>query len=263
MQTYYLKSIRLFLLVLYTERTISVRTSKNPNFNSGQVELLRKADSSDQLLLEQAVFRLLDKLGARSKLVMMMVCGISEEPQTYEAVGKKLGLAKENIRQICRKAFIQCFYVANRAELDKILFGQESAKVTLDTPLANIQWSGTTRTFIRSCGAITIGDLAKYTGKQIRERRHGGDKTFNEIVETLQRSGFYLEGMDPNSRHICTLHLSVRAENILGEMGIRTIEELCQKTEMEFLRQRNFGKKTLREIKEKLAESGLSLGMRL
>jgi DNA-directed RNA polymerase subunit alpha len=57
------------------------------------------------------------------------------------------------------------------------------------------------------------------------------------------------------------IELSVRAANCLNNANITTVGELAQKTESEMLKYRNFGKKSLNEIKQKLAELGLSLGM--
>jgi len=59
------------------------------------------------------------------------------------------------------------------------------------------------------------------------------------------------------------LELSVRSYNCLKNANIRTIRELVQKTEAEMLRTKNFGRKSLNEIKEILHGMGLSLGMRL
>lgn len=59
------------------------------------------------------------------------------------------------------------------------------------------------------------------------------------------------------------IELSVRAANCLNNANITTVGQLCQKTEAEMLKYRNFGKKSLNEIKTKLAELGLSLGMTL
>src|SRR5881296_1760775 len=59
------------------------------------------------------------------------------------------------------------------------------------------------------------------------------------------------------------LELSVRASNCLKTANIRTIADLVQKTEAELLKTKNFGKKSLNEIKTILGEMGLSLGMRL
>ncbi|HSR10397.1 MAG TPA: DNA-directed RNA polymerase subunit alpha C-terminal domain-containing protein, partial [Thermodesulfobacteriota bacterium] len=56
---------------------------------------------------------------------------------------------------------------------------------------------------------------------------------------------------------------SVRSYNCLKNADIRYIGDLVQKTEAEMLRTKNFGRKSLNEIKEILAEMGLSLGMKL
>ena len=59
------------------------------------------------------------------------------------------------------------------------------------------------------------------------------------------------------------LELSVRSYNCLKNANIRTIRELVQKTEAEMLKTKNFGRKSLNEIKEILSSMGLSLGMKL
>jgi DNA-directed RNA polymerase subunit alpha len=59
------------------------------------------------------------------------------------------------------------------------------------------------------------------------------------------------------------LELSVRSYNCLKNANIRTIRELVQKTEAEMLKTKNFGRKSLNEIKEILQSMGLGLGMRL
>ena len=64
-------------------------------------------------------------------------------------------------------------------------------------------------------------------------------------------------------RSVNELELSVRAANCLKNANIKTIADLVQKTEMEMLKTKNFGKKSLNEIKEILAEMGLGLGMRV
>ena len=59
------------------------------------------------------------------------------------------------------------------------------------------------------------------------------------------------------------LELSVRSYNCLKNANIETIRELVQKTEGEMLKTKNFGRKSLNEIKDLLTSMGLSLGMRL
>jgi DNA-directed RNA polymerase subunit alpha len=58
------------------------------------------------------------------------------------------------------------------------------------------------------------------------------------------------------------IELSVRAANCLNNANITTVGELAMKTEQEMLKYRNFGKKSLNEIKDKLETLGLSLGMK-
>jgi DNA-directed RNA polymerase subunit alpha len=59
------------------------------------------------------------------------------------------------------------------------------------------------------------------------------------------------------------IELSVRAANCLNNANITTVGQLAMKTESEMLKYRNFGKKSLNEIKEKLAALGLTLGMKI
>ena len=54
------------------------------------------------------------------------------------------------------------------------------------------------------------------------------------------------------------LDLSVRSYNCLKRAGIQTVQELAQKTEDEMIKVRNLGKKSLKEVKEKLQELGLA-----
>jgi DNA-directed RNA polymerase subunit alpha len=65
------------------------------------------------------------------------------------------------------------------------------------------------------------------------------------------------------NRSVEELELSVRSYNCLKNANIASIGELIQKTEAEMLKTKNFGRKSLNEIKEILAQMGLSLGMKI
>lgn len=65
------------------------------------------------------------------------------------------------------------------------------------------------------------------------------------------------------ARTVDELELSVRSHNCLKNANIRTIGELVQKTESEILKTKNFGRKSLNEIKEILQQMGLTLGMQI
>jgi DNA-directed RNA polymerase subunit alpha len=64
-------------------------------------------------------------------------------------------------------------------------------------------------------------------------------------------------------RSVEELELSVRSANCLKNAEILKLYQLVQKSEAEMLKTKNFGRKSLNEIKEVLAEMGLSLGMKL
>jgi len=88
---------------------------------------------------------------------------------------------------------------------------------------------------------------------------------FNEAEEQGEQPGLKEEDSvnDHLLRHVDDLELSVRSANCLKNAGIHLIGELVQKTEAEMLKTKNFGRKSLNEIKDILQEMGLSFGMKL
>jgi DNA-directed RNA polymerase subunit alpha len=81
-----------------------------------------------------------------------------------------------------------------------------------------------------------------------------------EALSDQPRVGIGNENLD---KSVEELELSVRSYNCLKNANIRTIRELVQKSEGEMLKTKNFGRKSLNEIKEILQTMGLSLGMRV
>jgi DNA-directed RNA polymerase subunit alpha len=89
---------------------------------------------------------------------------------------------------------------------------------------------------------------------------------FEETTEAIEASAPDRgpAGRNENlDRSVEELELSVRSYNCLKNANIMTIRELVQKSEQEMLKTKNFGRKSLNEIKEILSGMGLSLGMRL
>ncbi len=83
---------------------------------------------------------------------------------------------------------------------------------------------------------------------------------FDETPEAVSQENTRLKkllGMSVNE-----IELSVRAANCLNNANITTVGQLAQKTEAEMLKYRNFGKKSLNEIKDKLLQLGLGLGQK-
>jgi DNA-directed RNA polymerase subunit alpha len=87
------------------------------------------------------------------------------------------------------------------------------------------------------------------------------EETESAVVEVSdEEKGALYEKL---GKSVDEMELSVRSYNCLKNANIRTIGELVQKTESEMLKTKNFGRKSLNEIKEILATMGLSLGMKL
>jgi DNA-directed RNA polymerase subunit alpha len=82
-----------------------------------------------------------------------------------------------------------------------------------------------------------------------------------EIVEEEEYDEEFERMRELLHRSVDELELSVRSSNCLTSANIRTIGELVQKTESEMLKQRNFGRKSLKEIQEILAGMNLTFGM--
>lgn len=83
----------------------------------------------------------------------------------------------------------------------------------------------------------------------------------NTIVEQVEADAEELRLHTLLETSVEQLDLSVRSSNCLKNASIRTLKDLTRKTEEDLARTRNFGKKSLQEIKEKLKEWGLSLAM--
>ena len=114
-------------------------------------------------------------------------------------------------------------------------------------------------------GSVSARDAVSLAAKLIREHlnifvslEEASDQQQEPASE--QPSVALNENLD---KSVEELELSVRSYNCLRNANIRTIRELVQKTEGEMLRTKNFGRKSLNEIKEILISMGLNLGMRL
>ncbi len=113
-------------------------------------------------------------------------------------------------------------------------------------------------------GSVLPDDALAYAAKIIKEQL---DIFINFSEAEEEVAGHEVEEKEDINdillRHVDDLELSVRSANCLKNAGINLIGELVQKTEAEMLKTKNFGRKSLNEIKEILAESGLGFGMKL
>jgi DNA-directed RNA polymerase subunit alpha len=114
-------------------------------------------------------------------------------------------------------------------------------------------------------GSVKPLDALSYAAKIIKEQMnifiHFEEK--EEIEEKEERPKERYEFNENLFKTVDELELSVRSANCLRNANIKYIGELVQKTEQQILETKNFGRKSLNEIKEILASMGLRLGMHL
>ncbi|MBX7113391.1 MAG: DNA-directed RNA polymerase subunit alpha [Myxococcaceae bacterium] len=113
-------------------------------------------------------------------------------------------------------------------------------------------------------GSVTPQDAVAFAAKIIKEQLTvfiNFDETEEPVLVESPREETKLN--ENLFRSVDELELSVRSANCLQQANIKTIGDLVQRTEAEMLKTKNFGRKSLKEIKEILAEMGLSLGMKL
>ena len=113
-------------------------------------------------------------------------------------------------------------------------------------------------------GAVSPQDAIGFAAKLLKDHM-SIFINFEELPESSEEPSE--RAMDKMSeqlnRSVEELELSVRSYNCLKNANIQTISELVQRTEAEMLRTKNFGRKSLNEIKEILGTMGLSLGMKI
>lgn len=113
-------------------------------------------------------------------------------------------------------------------------------------------------------GSVLPEDAIAYAAKILKEQIQIFIN-FTEEDEPMSAAdgGSDTEWPDSLFKRVDELELSVRSANCLQNAGIEYIWQLVEKTEAEMLKTKNFGRKSLNEIKEILQEMGLSLGMKL
>jgi DNA-directed RNA polymerase subunit alpha len=141
----------------------------------------------------------------------------------------------------------------------KVNYLVEAARVGQDTTYDKLTLD------IWTNGAISPSDALSLSARLVRDHLSifisVGESGESESESTQESTPAVTnENLD---KSVEELELSVRSYNCLKNANIRTLRELVTKTEAEMLKTKNFGRKSLNEIKEILSSMGLSLGMRL
>ncbi len=142
-------------------------------------------------------------------------------------------------------------------------------------PVSNFELSARSRSALERMDIRTLGGLTRVTAEELLDEKNFGDTSLEEIEDLLARHDLELgenvgEGLfkvpvkeeEPDERletSVEELHLSTRSRKCMERLGIRTVGQLVQMTEKELLECPNFGDTSVEEVKDELAEMGLSL----
>jgi DNA-directed RNA polymerase subunit alpha len=113
-------------------------------------------------------------------------------------------------------------------------------------------------------GAVSPADSIGMAAKLLKDHMTifvNFEETPETVEEPVERAAGQMN--EVLNRSVEELELSVRSYNCLKNANIQTIGDLVQKTEAEMLRTKNFGRKSLNEIKEILGGLGLGFGMKI
>lgn len=151
------------------------------------------------------------------------------------------------------------FLDSNHSPIEKVHYEVENTRVGNKTDYDRLAFELWTN------GGVKPEDALAYSAKILKEYFHAfinfDEEAAKPVEEVVEEEKPY---ENPNLyRSVNELELSVRSINCLQNAKIETIGELVQKTEAEMLKTKNFGRKSLQEIKQILAGMGLTLGMKL
>jgi DNA-directed RNA polymerase subunit alpha len=151
----------------------------------------------------------------------------------------------------------------------------------LEIPVTDFELSVRSRNCLKKMNIRTLGDLTRINEQQLLTSKNFGETSLMEIKQMMTAKGLRLgqsleEGSTLDMRFrpkqpiseeeqalldktVSELNLSVRARKCMSRLGINTVGELVQRSENELLEAKNFGQTSLSEVREKLAQIGLSL----
>ncbi len=151
-------------------------------------------------------------------------------------------------------------------------------------PVTDFELSVRSRNCLAKMGVRTLGDLIQRSEPELLSYKNFGETSLQEIKDILAQKGLRLgmgreefshddearsilegiggEGAGDTSaidKPLSDLELSVRSRHCMGVLGLKTIGDLVARSEPELMTIKNFGQTSLNEVKQKLAELGLSL----
>src|SRR5205085_2054043 len=153
-----------------------------------------------------------------------------------------------------------------------------------EIPVTDFELSVRSRNCLKKMNIKTLGDLTRVSEQQLLSSKNFGETSLGEIKEMLTSKGLHLgqsledgggggsfERRFPSqpqlsdqeqavlNKPVADLNLSVRARKCMNRLGINSLGELVQRSADELLESKNFGMTSLSEVREKLAQYGLTL----
>jgi len=276
-------SVSLDSITEETKQQVTEELLKNGfGFNASAEEKVKEA-------LTTLTKRELEVLDAKFNL-----SGSYDKRLTYAQIGPLIKVTPERIRQIQDKGFRKLRHPVRKNKLEpfynfslervqeiKDRIDASNAEVYesierskyilpngdyLEMKVSDLDLSVRAQNCLNNAGITTVAELAQKRESELLKSRNFGRGSFKEIKGKLDELGLNFEGRryispdrDYQEIKIIELGLSVRAYNCLNNCDITTVGELVQKREKELLQSRNFGRGTLKEIKEELGRLNLCL----
>ncbi|MFM1824371.1 MAG: hypothetical protein RI967_2637 [Planctomycetota bacterium] len=203
----------------------------------------------------------------------------------------ELGRAERLLRQVIEsepnhahaRLFLKDVLASKDMEVETEQSTLTGVNVILDTPVTDFELSVRARNCLKKMQIRTLGDLLRITEAELLSYKNFGEQSLVEIKSMLAQKGLRLgQGLETAGRGgavrkdvldelkasvpeailnkpISSLDLSVRARKALQLLNISSLGELASRTEAELMGVKNFGATSLHEIRERLAQHGLSL----
>jgi DNA-directed RNA polymerase subunit alpha len=151
----------------------------------------------------------------------------------------------------------------------------------LEIPVTDFELSVRSRNCLKKMNIKTLGDLTRINEQHLLSSKNFGETSLEEIKEMLTAKGLRLgQSLEEGAQHdlrfrpqqqlseqeqavlnksVSDLNLSVRARKCMNRLGINSMSDLVNRTADELLESKNFGMTSLSEVREKLAQLGLTL----
>ena len=190
-----------------------------------------------------------------------VICTLNEEGNLHAEMivrhGRGYVPAEKNKRKEIPVGFIAIDSIF--APVRRVAYNVQNARVGQDTDYDKLTFE------IWTNGAVRPDDAVAYAAKILKDQLTifiNFDET-EDVEEERPREELHPKLNEHLFKTVDELELSVRAANCLENANIKYIGELVTKSESERLKTKNFGRKSLNEIKDILLEMGLSLGMKI